>query len=299
MLDSRINTFLLLCQTRSYTKTAQMLGITQPSVTQHIQYLQRHFGCQLFRYEGKTLILTPEGEYLRGQAKLMNLANERVTASLKRMSLQNAPLRIGIPKEFGDDFGAQLVAALLRQEGAQELSVHAAPSAMLIELTENGSLDCMIADRIYAEPVLDAQEIGELSFGCFGAAAMPPVITTDALLPNRLLVQIDASSDVNVMRLLLREVGLTTDAFAATWEIGSTAAIRQLVAEGQGISFAYRTAMLPLGDEIRQLGIREVSCNRTIVCLYRNDAATVTQTQALIAQIRQLWTACVEAVERK
>ena len=71
MLDFRIATFLQLCETKSYTKTARLLDITQPSVTQHIKYLQRRYQCKLFSYEGKTLRLTPEGEYLRRQAEAM------------------------------------------------------------------------------------------------------------------------------------------------------------------------------------------------------------------------------------
>ncbi|MDO4589523.1 MAG: LysR family transcriptional regulator [Fusobacterium sp.] len=39
MLDFRVYTFLELCKTLSYTKTAENLYITQPAVTQHIKYL--------------------------------------------------------------------------------------------------------------------------------------------------------------------------------------------------------------------------------------------------------------------
>ena len=44
MLDYRIYTFISLCETRSYTKTAEQLHISQPSVSQHIKALEQHYG---------------------------------------------------------------------------------------------------------------------------------------------------------------------------------------------------------------------------------------------------------------
>lgn len=53
MLDYRMDTFLSLCETKSYTKTAAILHLTQPSVTQHIKYLEHFYQCPLFHYDGK------------------------------------------------------------------------------------------------------------------------------------------------------------------------------------------------------------------------------------------------------
>lgn len=42
MLDFRMDTFLAVCRHRNYTRAAEELNITQPAVTQHIQYLQSY-----------------------------------------------------------------------------------------------------------------------------------------------------------------------------------------------------------------------------------------------------------------
>lgn len=41
MLDNRIYTFLAVCQEMNFTKAAKKLHITQPAVSQHIQYIER------------------------------------------------------------------------------------------------------------------------------------------------------------------------------------------------------------------------------------------------------------------
>ena len=65
MLDPRWHTFLVLCETMNYTRAAERLCLTQPAVTHHIHYLEAHYGCRLFTYQGKTLRLTPAGARLR------------------------------------------------------------------------------------------------------------------------------------------------------------------------------------------------------------------------------------------
>ncbi|MFQ7450307.1 MAG: LysR family transcriptional regulator [Flavonifractor plautii] len=61
MLDFRMDTFLAVCRHRNYTRAAEELNITQPAVTQHIQYLQSYYGVKLFSYQNKRLALTEEG----------------------------------------------------------------------------------------------------------------------------------------------------------------------------------------------------------------------------------------------
>ena len=61
MLDHRLYTFLTLCETGNYTKTAEKLNMTQPAVTQHIQFLEGLLsgkadcrkGEGLFTYKGR------------------------------------------------------------------------------------------------------------------------------------------------------------------------------------------------------------------------------------------------------
>ena len=48
MIDFRIKTFINLCETKSYTKTAKNLSITQPAVSQHIKLLEEKYNLKLF-----------------------------------------------------------------------------------------------------------------------------------------------------------------------------------------------------------------------------------------------------------
>ena len=65
MLDFRMETFLAVCRYMNFTRAAEKLNITQPAVSQHIRFLEKHYNTKLFRYEGKKLELTEKGRRLQ------------------------------------------------------------------------------------------------------------------------------------------------------------------------------------------------------------------------------------------
>lgn len=82
MLDPRWHTFLTLCETINYTRAAEKLCLTQPAVTHHIQYLESHYHCKLFRYEGKVLFLTEAGRKLRDYTRSMAYNSTKVEEAM-------------------------------------------------------------------------------------------------------------------------------------------------------------------------------------------------------------------------
>ena len=98
MLDRRVETFLKLCETMSYRAAAEQLHITQPAVTQHIHALEQHYGCELFRYAGRSLSRTRDAELLERTFRAMLYQEKRLRAELARP--QAAPFNIGVTKEL-------------------------------------------------------------------------------------------------------------------------------------------------------------------------------------------------------
>ncbi len=56
MLNYRIDTFLNLCKSKSFTQTSKELNITQPAVTQHIQYLEKYYEKNLYIMNAKIFL---------------------------------------------------------------------------------------------------------------------------------------------------------------------------------------------------------------------------------------------------
>jgi DNA-binding transcriptional LysR family regulator len=78
MLDiHQLNVFVVAAETLNFTQAAQQLHMTQPSVSQHIQFLERHFDMELFIRNGRNLELTDAG------MALLPLAREAVALSIR------------------------------------------------------------------------------------------------------------------------------------------------------------------------------------------------------------------------
>ena len=67
MLDNRTLTFLTVCKEMNYTRAAEKLHITQPAVSQHIQYIEDYYGKELIAVkhlelfeDGDLIILSPK-----------------------------------------------------------------------------------------------------------------------------------------------------------------------------------------------------------------------------------------------
>lgn len=67
-----INTFVTAAQCGNFRRAAELLYISQPSVTVHIQQLEKQLGVQLFEREGKKVKLTEAGRsyYIHAQELL-------------------------------------------------------------------------------------------------------------------------------------------------------------------------------------------------------------------------------------
>lgn len=61
--------FLQLVNTMNYTQAAEILGITQPALTQQIKKLEHAIGAPLFGQAGKKLYLTAAGKEMRVAAE--------------------------------------------------------------------------------------------------------------------------------------------------------------------------------------------------------------------------------------
>src|SRR4051794_33842849 len=62
-MDScQLETFLAIIEYTNYSRAAEFLNVTQPTVTARIKNLEHELNCQLFDRQGKNISLTKEGE---------------------------------------------------------------------------------------------------------------------------------------------------------------------------------------------------------------------------------------------
>ena len=89
--------FLQLAETMNYTQSAQLLGITQPALTQQIKKLERTVGAPLFYSVGKKLHLSDAGRtMLKATHEIYEILNQTTDEIQQSTSATVGKINIGL-----------------------------------------------------------------------------------------------------------------------------------------------------------------------------------------------------------
>ena len=105
--------FVKLAELRHYTKAAQQLCITQPSLSHAIRQLESELGLPLFERSGRNTTLTPFGEEFLDSARQALETLDRGIASLQRSARGDGLVRLGFLRPLGTDYVPRLAAGFL------------------------------------------------------------------------------------------------------------------------------------------------------------------------------------------
>ena len=104
-----LKTFLAVAETNSFTGAGQQLGLSQPTVSQHVRKLEDAAGRMLISRDTRDVSLTDNGEAMAGFARTI-LAAEESAASYFSGSAMRGRLRFGA----GDDLAITQLPRILR-----------------------------------------------------------------------------------------------------------------------------------------------------------------------------------------
>ena len=240
MLDPRWNTFLVLCETMNYTRAAERLCLTQPAVTHHIHYLEDHYGCRLFSYEGKVLRLTEAGVRLREFTRSMAYNSRKVEATMAAPA--PISLRVGASKTIGEYIVAPKVERFLRAQPEASFSLLVDNTQVLLRGLEAGTLDFALVEGFFDRSRYDSQLCRQEAF--FGVCAPEHrlagrSVPLDELTGERLILRESGSGTRAIFEEALHRQNYTLDSFPSVVTISDFSTIKSLVADGLGLSFLY------------------------------------------------------------
>lgn len=96
-----LRTFLELAKRKGFTATAKALHMTQPGVSQHLTWLEDHFGTALALREGRTFELTTAGEKVVQYAERLFTEHAALKESLSVDDPHQGVCRMSSPGSFG------------------------------------------------------------------------------------------------------------------------------------------------------------------------------------------------------
>ncbi|MFR0565934.1 LysR substrate-binding domain-containing protein [Lentilactobacillus parabuchneri] len=137
--------FLQLSETMNYTQAAQILGITQPALTQQIKKLEKTMGTPLFYLVGKKLRLTDAGLIMLKTTReiydLLNDANDQIQQTTSSTTGQiNLGILASIETKVFEDFALELY----KDNPDLEINFHMLTRKEIWESLENNRIDLAI-----------------------------------------------------------------------------------------------------------------------------------------------------------
>ena len=103
MEDHKLKVFCTVAETRSFSKTSEIIHLTQPAVSLQIQALEEKYETKLFDRSSNTVTLTPAGETLYKYAKeILALYASADKAIGKQTGLVKGSIAVGAGSNIGN-----------------------------------------------------------------------------------------------------------------------------------------------------------------------------------------------------
>ena len=239
MLDHRINTFLLLCKVMNFRKTAELLGITQPAVTQQIRSLEAQYGRKLFEYENRRLMKTDAAAVLEQYARAVKLQERALQEKLENNPIHN--LRVGATKTIGDYYLKEDIHRYLRSPD-NALTLLVDNTERLLQLLEENRLDFAVVEGFFDKTRFDSILLRREPFVGICRRDHPFAgreVTMDALLKETIIHREDGSGTRAILEQELQGYNESLQRFQRHICISSFNVILDLVKQGFGVSFVY------------------------------------------------------------
>lgn len=277
MLDHKIITFLEVCEQRNLTKAAESLFITQPAVTQQIKALEQHYGCKLFGYEGKKLVLTSQAKELYHYAIAMKVNQQKVEEQISLSNQQKVKIAFGATLTLGEFVLPPLVIEFLKEFPQVELHMQVDNTSNLLEQLKKGEIDFAFLEGYYSKETYDIVPFFEDSFigVCSGKHPLAKqTVSFEELYAQRLIVREKGSGTREVLERALSLYNSSIKAWELTATIGNMSAIKEMVKENIGITFMYESAVRKeLAEQsLCKIQIKEFHVKREYSCVSLRDS---------------------------
>lgn len=269
MLDvHQLNVFLASAETLNFTRAAKQLHMTQPSVSQHIQALERHFAMPLFIRNGRNLELTDAG------MALLPLAREAVGLSVRidetMESLKGniyGHLVVGCSTTPGKYILPMLLARFHNIYPRVRVTCRVSPQTDSLRSLAGG-------DSHFALFSLDQESYPDLevvSFFCDPIVLIAPLdhpwasrgeIEPEELYDGDFILREPESGTVTAVREAFAEHNLSSNDLHVVITLGNAEAIAMAVQEGIGVGFVSRMVV----DRMVRGKVAEVKVRGMNIC---------------------------------
>lgn len=235
----RLRAFVAVAETGSFTRAAERLHLTQPTISTQVRRLEESIGRALFERNAQFARLTTDGEAMLGYARELLEVIGRARRQFAQPPLEGS-VRFGMVEDFGTTALPSILGRLRQDHPHFELTVETGLGVDLVRRLETDSLDLILTKRVsgqHESPALCLQNLVWVGRpGVFEAG--------DDVVPLVLFPAPAASREI-ILRTL-RENNLR---WSIRFESASITTLRAALLSGIGVA-AFGIGMIPEGVHV-------------------------------------------------
>lgn len=237
-----LEVFCKIVELKSFSKAAEAVGLTQPTVSGHIKGLEEALEVRLFDRLGKTVAPTKAGELLYGYAKkILALRGEAEQAIHQFKGSLKGTLVLGGSNIPGGYALPPLMAEFKEANPQVSIVLKIGDSEAISRAVAEGSLELGVVGAKFDDGRLSYHEFIEDELVIAVPADHPwskkSTIPLEELSKEPCIVRERGSGSRRFVEKRLAEFGVDVAGFTVVAELGSVEAIRSAVKAGCGFAF--------------------------------------------------------------
>ncbi len=138
-----LRAFVTVAECGGVTKAASMLHLTQSAVSMQLKRLEESFGEALYNREGRTLVLTSQGEQLLGYGRRMLALNDEVWGLMTDQEFEGE-IRFGVPHDIVYPHIPNVLQQMAAEHPRVKVHLQSSYTAKLKDQFERGELDLIL-----------------------------------------------------------------------------------------------------------------------------------------------------------
>ena len=171
----RVEYFVCVAKLRSFSKAAQVLKVSQPAISRHIQALEQELRVRLLYRTTRGVVPTEAGEILLNQGKTLLVDAQRIRDALEGMGQTPAgDVAIGMPPSIAPALAPLTIDACKKAYPNISLHVIEAFSVFLEQSLQLGKIDLAVLSRNSEFPNLQIIPLAEDEMVLVGAPGSMP-----------------------------------------------------------------------------------------------------------------------------
>jgi DNA-binding transcriptional LysR family regulator len=245
MEDHKLKVFCTVAETKSFSKTSEIIHLTQPAVSLQIQALEEMYETKLFDRSSSKVTLTPAGEVLYKYAKdilALYVSAEKVIGEMT--GLVKGSITIGAGSTIGNYLLPSVISDFRRAHPKIKVHLFVANMQRVIELLNAGNISLGLVEGDVKRQKMVVEKLISDELLVIVPTHHPwskrKDVSIAELIDEPFILREAGSGTRQTIEKFFARHGITPQNMKVSMVLGSTQAIKEAVENGLGVSIISR-----------------------------------------------------------